>query len=116
MSRNTLDPEAAQENRTTPGCGRWTFNAPPPEDYIGPAIVIEAVRLGDHAHITVSTGHCHPGKSGWDRQHVHMGTAGRLIFAWHDWVRWRDQLEAIPSMWLTEVECPTPGMLDKYAG
>lgn len=111
-TRNTLDPEAVVWNRGDPP-GRWTFNAPPPDDYEGRIVCFETLRLGDHAHIEVSTGRQH--NNGAPRTPTyHKGEAGKLIFAWEDWLHFRAALDAIPWCWIAEVEHPTPGQLDRY--
>jgi hypothetical protein len=97
------------------GPGGRTFWAPPPLDYEGRVVCFEVIRLGDHAHIEVSTGRQHA--NGPSREPTyHKGVAGRLVFAWGDWVHLRDALDAIPWVWLAEVEEPTPAQVDRYIG
>lgn len=97
------------------GTGGRTFCAPPPLDYEGRVVCLEAIRVADHAHIEVSTGRQHANGPGRDPTY-HKGVAGRLVFAWGDWVHLRDALDAIPWVWLAEVEEPTPAQVDRYAG
>jgi len=89
------------------------LNAPPPADYEGRVVCFEVLRLGDHAHMEVSTGRQHASGPGRDPTY-HKGGAGHLVFAWEDWLHFRDALDAIPWVFLAEVENPTPEQLDRY--
>lgn len=116
-TRNVITQEDLEEreragDRQMPGA--WTFATPPPDDYEGRVVCFEVVRLGDHAHIGISTGRQHAsGKA--SRPTFHRGTAGRIIVAWEDWLHWRAALDAGPEwMWVAEVENPTPAQLDRY--
>lgn len=117
MTRNVitaedLDGRERAGDRNMPGS--QTFATPPPDDYEGRVVCFEVLRLGDHAHITVSTGRQHA-KGASSRPTFHRGEAGKLVFGWEDWLHFRAMLDAGPEwVWVAEVQNPTRGMLDKY--
>lgn len=120
-SRNTITELDLEERARIAGDrgpvpGLKTFDAPPPDEYEGRVVVLEVVRLGDHAHITVCTGRQHA-KRASTRPTYHRGEAGRLVMAWHDWLHWRAALDAGPAWtWIAEVEVPTPAQIERYTG
>lgn len=111
MSRNVAEPDEEQA-----AAGANTFATPPPDDYEGRLICFEVVRLGDHAHVNVSTGRQHA--NGPRRTPTfHKGDAGRIVMQWEDWLHWRAALDSGPPwQWIVEVEHPRPGQIQKYAG
>jgi hypothetical protein len=114
MTRNLITPEIAERARTT---GSYTFNAFPPDGYVGPIMVFAAIRLGDHAHIEIQSGRWSDHKdirspSGTGSPHV--GLAGRVVMAWWQWEAWRDLMDATTPYRIAEVEAPTDAMLKRY--
>ncbi len=109
-TRNVVEPEQAERNRTE-GIGGYTFNAFPPDDYEGLLLVVACVRLGDHAHLEVSSGRAGgaPGRP----TTLHYGLAGRLILRWPEWLKFRELLDTAPWVRIAEVERPTKGQLDR---
>lgn len=101
MTRNLVKPETAEENRVGRP-GGYTFNTLPPDDYGGVVLVVAVVRLGDHAHLDVSSGRAVPGSP-----HLLRGGAGRLILRWHEWELLRSILEPHECVRIAEVENPT---------
>lgn len=95
--------------------GVLTFNAEIADDYDGHIFILATVRIEDHAHIDTYTGWQSAAK--YDRLPTrHYGHAGRLIFAWADWLRFREALDVVPNILIREVERPTQGQLDTHAG
>lgn len=115
MSRNIVSDETAERNRSE-GRSGYTFNARPEADYEGRIVLAEAIRLGDHAHVTISSGRQTPMPASSRETTFNYGTAGRLILAWDDWLVLREILAADPRTIVSEVENPTPEMLVRYAG
>ncbi len=111
MTRNLVSPEQAAENRER---GGLTFNAMPPDGYIGVAFVFATIRLGDHAHVEVQSGRWHASKLSTREGMCSTGLAGRLVLRWHEWVALRDQLDQSTPHRIAEVEKPTRGQLDRY--
>ena len=110
QSRNLVSEEQVAVNREC--YGGLTFNAFPPEGYNGIVLVFAAVRLGDHAHVEVQSGrwvetHRAPGNA-------LVGLAGRMVLRWHEWIRFRDDLDANTVYRIAEVEKPTDKQLDRY--
>lgn len=110
-SRNLVASEQATLNRER---GGLTFNAMPPEGYIGIVLVFAAVRLGDHAHVEVQSGRWHASSLDPSEGMCSTGMAGRLVLRWHEWVAFRDQLDLSTPHRIAEVERPTRGQLDRY--
>lgn len=121
MSRNVITADVLEERAIAigdrdPVPGLKTFDTPPPDEYEGRMVVLEVLRLGDHAHITVCTGRQHA-RRGSGRPAYHRGEAGKLVMAWTDWLHWRAALDDGPEWtWIAEVEVPTPGQIERYAG
>ncbi len=92
--------------------GRLSFNLLPPEDYLGPVVVIAALRLGDHAHLEIMTGHQRI--NGNNEAQINYGKAGHLIMSWDAWLWWRDQLALNPWARIAETDCPTRSQLDHH--
>lgn len=119
VSRNLITDEIAANSR---GVGGLTFNAPIPFDYEGPAMTWAAVRIGDHAHITVESGNAVPrraellreGNGFRERPYYVMGRAGQMILRWHEWQMLRVVLDASLMMHITDVEKPNSGQLARY--
>ena len=116
MTRNLIAADIAAQNRESPGA--LTFNAPPPDEYGGPILVLATVRLGDHAHVDVYSGRQNALKDGQLHPTVHRGHAGRLVFAWRFWTALRDSLatDAHPEVLIREVELPTKAQLETHVG
>lgn len=115
MTRNLVAPETAEANRDRPGFR--TFNAMPPVDYDGLMMVFACVRLGDHAHVEVQSGRwlgTSPSHKGELSGSCMVGLAGRMLLRWHEWVAFRDLLDATTPYRIAEVECPTDAQLDRY--
>lgn len=112
-TRNVVDEETAQHNRTSPHRDGYTFNAFPPVDYEGTAFTFAVLRIGDHAHIKVGSGRHvppHPGQGrNWGQ--VHDGHAGRMILRWNEWLVMRETLDADPRYRIAEVENPSDGQI-----
>lgn len=108
VTRNLIAAETAERGRKV---GGYTFNAFPPEDYEGFVMVFAAVRLGDHAHVEIQSGRITLHQ---ERQTYNLGVAGRICLQWHQWVKWRDELDATTVHRIAEVERPTQGQLDRY--
>jgi len=114
-TRNLVSAETAERNRNGDRPGGYTFNAPTPDTYEGRIVLYSVVRLGDHAHITVETGRQHA--NGEERPpDIHRSEAGRLVLRWEDWLHLRPALDAIPWVWIAEVEQPTTRQLERYVG
>ena len=94
--------------------GAYSFNATIPDDYSGDALVFEAVRVGDHAHVHVSSGSAHPDPRHNEGAYVHRGIAGKLTLRWREWLLLREILDADSRVRIVEVECPTDGMARRY--
>lgn len=112
-TRNRITPDVAAHNREWPGA--LTFNAPCPDTYDGPILILATVRLGDHAHVDVYSGRQNAlTASGSPVPTMHRGHAGRLILAWKFWVGLRDRLaeDDHPEVLIREVENPTKQQLD----
>lgn len=112
--RNLVAPDTAQQNRKT---GGLTFNAMPPDDYDGLMMIFAAVRLGDHAHVEVRSGRwlgTGPSRRGGSLGSAMTGLAGRIVLRWHEWVAWRDIMDATTPYRIVDVERPTRAMLDRY--
>lgn len=117
MSRNVVDAETAERNRTVGLPGGATFNTFPPPDYEGIGFTVAAVRIGDHAHIEVGSGRIVKGYDETDyTQILRMGRVGKLVMAWHEWEELRAILEPHEQVRIAEVEKPTVGMAKRYAG
>lgn len=112
-TRNIVDPENAENNRTD-GAGGYAFNAPILRGYEGHAIVFACVRLGDHAHIHVESGRAIVGGRETLDAQVRMGWAGKLTLRWPEWLLLCEIFDGDPRVWIAEVERPTKGMLDRY--
>lgn len=110
-SRNLIAEEVAEYNRTEREGGH-TFNAFVPRDYEGAIFVVAALRIGEHAHVEVSSGRqiVQPNEEPRD----HRSVAGRLILRWDDWLMLRGLLEMVPWTRIAEVERPTPGQLERH--
>jgi len=108
-SRNLIAPDIAEHNRAE-GEGGYTFNAFPPDGYEGVVFTVAALRLGDHAHLEISTGRqiVQPN----DRPRDHRSTAGHLILRWPEWELLRALLDTVPWTRVAEVERPTHGQLE----
>ncbi len=110
MNRNRVDPERAERNRTE-GEGRYTFYAPIPLGTTGSGIVVAALRLGDHAHLDVSSGEIVQRRPSDLHPEVNRGSAGHLILRWHEWELLREILAASDHVHIAEVERPSAGNL-----
>ncbi len=113
-TRNLVSHDQAEQNRST---GGLTFNAMPPVDYDGPMMVFAAIRLGDHAHVEVQSGRwlgTEPSHRDRNSGCANVGLAGRIVLRWHEWVVWRDVMDATTPYRIAEVERPTDAMLDRY--
>lgn len=108
MTRNLIDAERAQRNRTE-GEGRYTYNAPIASDITGIGFTIAVLRLGDHAHLDISSGQIR--HDPWAGTLVSRGGAGHLILRWHEWEVLRDILATSERVHIAEVERPTAGQL-----
>jgi hypothetical protein len=111
VTRNVVSDEDAERGRTH---GGYTFNAFPPDDYEGLLLVVACVRLGDHAHLDVSSGRAGGAKIGWRPTTLHYGRAGRLILRWPEWLKLRELLDSAPWVRIAEVERPTDEQLREY--
>jgi hypothetical protein len=115
VTRNIVeDPEGNRELE-----GRYTFNAFPPEGYEGFVLVVAALRLGDHAHLEVSTGRTAPRHSALEsveawRVRLRYALAGRLIMRWEEWLIVRAALDGVPWARIAEVERPSKGQLEHH--
>lgn len=110
MTRNVVSPEDAEHNRTAP-LGRYTFHALIPDTYMGIAITIACVRLGDHAHLDIDSGRSSgPGP----RPRTSRGYAGRVILRWNEWLKLRALLDTAEWIHIAEVENPTKAQLDYH--
>lgn len=103
--RNVVSDEQAEANRTR--AGAYTFNAFPPDDYEGLLLVVHTVRVGDHAHVKMESGRHVPSPPTIQRPTLHYGFAGKVVLRWPEWVKLRDDLEAMDWVRIAEVECPT---------
>jgi hypothetical protein len=112
VTRNIVPDETAERNRAN-GLSGYTFNALVPVDYAGPALTFEAVRIGDHAHVHVSSGRAVPHP--WPKDRITRGFAGKLVLAWPDWLLLREILDTDPRARIAEVEYPSPGVARRYA-
>lgn len=110
MTRNLVPPETAQHNREHEG-GGYTFNAFPPDDYEGILFVVVALRLGDHAHLEISSG-WHTPQPHSRAPSLHYGKAGHLILRWPEWLALREIFDADDRFRIAEVERPTKGQLE----
>lgn len=113
-TRNLVEADQAAVNRDR---GGYTFNAFPPDGYVGPIMVFAAIRLGDHAHIEIQSGRWNDHQdlqrsSGTGNPSV--GLAGRIVMAWWQWEAWRDLMDTTTPYRIVEVERPSQGMLDRY--
>ncbi len=115
MPGNVVDPEYIETFRTE-GEGRRTFNVLPPEDYEGTIMVFACVRLGEHAHVDVSSGEQVVQPAGAPRAKWRYSGAGHLILRWPEWELMRDALVDLPWVRLAEVERPTLGQLGRHTG
>jgi hypothetical protein len=106
VTRNLISEEIAERNRSTEG--GYTFNALVPDDYEGKALIFVALRLGDHAHVEVSSGRTIPQPS---HQRLSYGKSGNVILPWDHWLLLREILDADPRVRIAEVEKPTAGQL-----
>lgn len=107
-SRNIISDEIAERARTELPAGGYTFNAFPPDDYSGHIFTYAVLRLGDHAHVEVSTGWQTIQPNGVSRDH--RSVAGRLILRWPEWLLLRKLLdESVPWTRIAEVEQPNEG-------
>lgn len=114
MTRNLVSAETAEQNRER---GGLTFNAFPPDGYVGLMMIFAAVRLGDHAHVEIQSGRWSDFKDlqrSSNTGNCSCGLAGRIVIRWHEWVAWRDLMDATTPYRLAEVERPTQAMLDRY--
>lgn len=120
MTRNLVDAETAERNRTE-GHGGYTFNAPVASDYEGVVFTVACVRLGDHAHVDVESGRAvprlgdilHPNAR---QPHYRRGRAGRLVLRWHEWEVLRELLALSGCVHIAEVERPTDSQIAFHAG
>lgn len=112
MSVQLITPEVAEDNRQH-AWGGYTFNLFPEDDYEGRVFVFAVIRIGDHAHIEVSTGWALPARHG-RMASMNMGFAGRLVMAWRDWLTFRDTLAMGEDVRIAEVERPTIGQAERY--
>jgi hypothetical protein len=113
-SRNLVEPETAERNRSDPP-GGYTFNAYIPSEYAGIGFTVACVRLGDHAHLDIFSGRHVTRFHGSDP--AFGGRAGRLVLRWHEWIKLRDEvLEPHPFIRIAEVENPTQSQLEHHAG
>ena len=115
MTRNLVDPIDWQRNRTEYR-GRFTFNAPVEDGYEGISFTVAAIRLGDHAHIEITSGrHVYQYHAITTERGI-QGRAGKLILKWNEWEVLRAILEPHENIHIAEVENPTLGQINRYAG
>lgn len=109
MTRNLIDDETAERNRTE-GLGSYTFNAPLARDFEGVALTVACVRIGDHAHLDIESGRAvyQPDRIS---PRIARGRAGRLILRWEEWLLLRETLAATDYVHVAEVERPTFGQI-----
>lgn len=109
MTRNEVTPETAEQNRRG---GGYTFNAFPPDSYEGTILTFAVLRIGDHAHVEVESGHWRSG--GPSRPSHSTGGAGKLILRWREWEHLRAVLDAGSPYRIAEVESPTSAQIVRY--
>lgn len=115
QTRNTVVPEALTEIRR----GAWTFHAPIRVDHAGDCFVFEAVRVGDHYHVWISSGrHVPPPARAHrsERATLRVGHAGKIIVRPAEWELLRGALDADDRIAVYEVEHPTEAQARRYAG
>jgi len=110
QSRNLVASETAERNRSE-GQGGYTFNALIPDDYEGSVLIVAALRLGDHAHVEISSGRATRQPYSIKKHRLNYGKAGNIILRWHEWELLRSILESHDCVRIAEVERPSVGQL-----
>lgn len=116
-SRNIVEPETAERNRTVGLPGAYTFHAVIERERLGKnGLTFAAVRVGDHAHVEVLSG-CIRQRGPFDEfVEPSYGHAGWLVLRWPEWLVLRDALDAgSPDVRVVEVEKPTVGQARRAA-
>lgn len=119
-SRNIVDEETAEMNRTVGLGGAYTFHAIIDPQRVGrPGLTVAAVRVGDHAHVEVLSGRIRrrgPDRGeAWDFVEPSYGHAGWLILRWPEWLVLRDALDVgSPDVRVIEVEKPTAAQARRH--
>lgn len=111
VTRNEVPAEDAQRNREG-RAGGYTFNAFPPDDYMGILLVVACVRVGDHAHLDISSGRQNPALGLGRQPTLHASGAGQLCLRWPEWLKLRELLDSAPWVRIAEVENPTRGQIE----
>lgn len=116
MSRNVVDEETAERNRTVGIGGGYTFHAVIPLERAGEhGLTVAAVRVDQHAHVHVMSGRISRRSRDDSWVEPSYGEAGWLVLRWPEWLVFRQALDlGSENVRICEVEKPTLAQA-KYA-